>query len=112
MSGPKLNRKLTLEAPVRVMDGAGGYSESWTALGELWAEIRPGTGREAERGELAVASVPLKITVRAAEPGAPSRPMPGQRFREGVRTFRILSVFEADAAARFLVCSAREEVAA
>ena len=45
MSSPRLNRKLVLEAPERVSDGAGGFSEAWVPLGVLWAEIAARTGR-------------------------------------------------------------------
>jgi len=110
MKGVTLNRALDLESAERVPDGAGGFSENWVALGMLWASIRAGTGREAEAAGLSVSTVPYKITVRAAPVGAPSRPVAGQRLRDGERLFRILSVTEADAAARYLTCIAREEV--
>lgn len=110
MSVPRLNRPLVLEAPERMADGAGGFSEAWTAMGMLWAAIRAGNGREAEAAGLSVSTVPYRITVRAAPAGAPSRPLAGQRLRDGARLFRILSVSEADAAARYLTCIAREEV--
>ena len=108
-----LNRRLVLEEPQRVPDGAGGYSEMWVALGVLWGEVRHGTGREREAaGLFTVSSIPYRITVRAAPHGAPSRPRPDQRFRDGERIFRILAVTERDPEARYLECFAREEVAA
>ena len=33
MNAPYLNRALTLEAPVQVPDGAGGYTADWDVLG-------------------------------------------------------------------------------
>lgn len=51
----------------------------------------------------------FRITVRAAPQGAPSRPTPLQRFRDGARLFAIEAVTEADPEGRFLVCFAREE---
>jgi len=107
---PILNRKLILEAPERLADGAGGYSVTWVALGELWAEIKPGTGRERAAEVMTVSTIPFRITVRAAPEGAARRPTPDQRFRAGNRIFRILAVTESDASARFLVCFAQEEV--
>ncbi len=50
--------------------------------------------------------------MRAAPIGAPSRPRPDQRFREGARIFRIHSVTERDDQGRYLTCFATEEVAA
>ncbi|MBN9887721.1 head-tail adaptor protein [Salipiger abyssi] len=112
MSGPHLNRQLVLEAPVRMPDGAGGLTESWSVLGTLWAEIRPRTGREAngEAGALAVGG--FRITVRAAPQGHSNRPVPGQRLRQGGRLFRILTVTEHEPGGMYLICETREEVAA
>ena len=112
MSGIRLGRQLVLEEAQAVGDGAGGLAESWVPLGTLWAEVTPGAGREAAGEEFWGAQVPLRITVRAALPGDVRRPKPGQRFREGVRLFRILAVSERDAGGRYLACVAREEVPA
>jgi head-tail adaptor len=46
--------------------------------------------------------------VRGAPVGAPSRPVAGQRFREGARIYPILAVAEADPEGRYLVCHAEE----
>jgi head-tail adaptor len=109
MSVPHLSRALVLEAVQRVADGAGGFSESWVVLGNLWAEVLPGSGRDVAGEEVTLTSVPYRITVRGAPFGAPSRPVAGQRFRDGARVFSILAVTEQDAEARFLTCFAREE---
>ncbi|MFY0632978.1 MAG: head-tail adaptor protein [Vannielia sp.] len=109
---PVLNRKLVLETPERLPDGSGGWSQSWAELGQLWAEVKSGSGRERADEFLTVSSVPYRITVRAAPPGATSRPRPEQRFREGARIYRILAVAERDARGRYLTCYAREEVSA
>jgi len=112
MSIPLLNRRLVLEAPVVAPDGAGGQIESWVAMGTLWAEIHPKTGREAtgEAGALSVRA--FRITVRGAPMGASNRPLPGQRFRQHTRLFRIVAVTEAERGGLYLTCEAREEVAA
>ena len=108
---PHLNRKLILERAERVPDDAGGFIETWQALGSLWAEVRPGTGRERARHTLPRSSVALRIMVRAAPFGAPSRPEPGQRFREGSRIYKIEAVTEKDVRGQYLLCHALEEVA-
>lgn len=112
MSAPVLNRKLVLEARTQVPDGAGGYAEDWVALGEVWADVDARTGRREDWAELKLATIAHRITVRAAPVGAPSRPEPGQRFREGTRVYAILAVAESNAWARYLTCFAREEAAA
>lgn len=106
---PELNRRVTLERPMRVPDGAGGYRVTWSALGEMWAEIDARTGRSDEAGELSLASVVCRITVRGAPVGSPRRPVAGQRMREGDRVYAIMAVTEMDAGARYLLCFAREE---
>lgn len=111
MSGRRLNRALVLEAPQEASDGAGGRVRTWVALGTLWAEVRPGAGREAAGEELLVATTATRITVRGAPEGSDRRPRPEQRFRDGDRIYLILAVAEADADARYLTCFAREEVA-
>lgn len=105
----ELGRALVLEGQVRVADGAGGYAESWAPLGTLWAEVVPGSGRDVAGEEVTLASVPYRITVRAAPFGAASRPVAGQRFREGGRVFAILAVSERDPGGRYLTCFSREE---
>jgi len=79
VSGLGLNRRLVLEEASRVADGAGGFAESWTPIGVVWAALKPGTGRERIGGNLTLSAVPYRITVRAAPFGAPSRPRPDQR---------------------------------
>lgn len=108
----RLNRRLTLEEAQRVADGGGGHKLSWVPLGTVWAAIVPGTGSEREVDMATVSSVPYRVTVRGAPVGAPSRPRPDQRFREGTRLFRIVAVAEADADGAYLVCHTREEMVA
>ncbi|MEX3015902.1 phage head closure protein [Gymnodinialimonas hymeniacidonis] len=108
MRPPQFNRKLILEAPSRVSDGAGGFAETWAPLGIIWGEVLPrGAGREVEASELK-----LKVTVRAAPQGAPSRPTAAMRFRDGDRIYRIEAVTEAEAEGRYLICFVKEEVGA
>mgnify|MGYP003131982134 CR=1 FL=1 len=110
MARPRLNRRLVLEGASRLADGAGGFAEGWEARGTLWAEVSARSGREAEAAGLAVARAGYRITVRAAPQGAASRPLAGQRLRDGARIFAILSVTEADGAGRYLSLWAQEEV--
>ncbi len=104
-----LNRRLVLEEPVRVSDGAGGFTENWVAKGTLWASVKAGTGRERFGAAASLSSVPYRIVVRGAPIGAPSRPAADQRFRDGVRIFAIVGVTEYDPDGRYLTCYANEE---
>lgn len=113
MNAPELSRKLILEERQQSPDGAGGFLESWAPLGTLWAEIDSRTGRETlQRPATAVSRTTLRIVVRGAPVGSPSRPKPEQRFRDGTRVYRILAVAERDAQGRYLTCFADEEVGA
>ena len=112
MSAVRLNRRLILEAPQRLGDGAGGFTQAWIALGEVWADVRARAGREKAGEAVAISTVGYKIVVRGAPYGSDQRPQPDQRFREGARLFRILAVAERDPEGRYLTCFAEEEVAA
>ncbi len=110
MSGVNLSRLLTLEGPLEAPDGMGGSTRSWAAIGTLWAQVLPGTGRDTAGEEVVLSTVPYRITVRGAPQGAASRPVAGQRFRDGARVFTILAVTERDDSGRYLLCFAREEM--
>jgi len=111
MTAPQLNRSLVLEGPVKIADGAGGYTLEWEPLGVLWAELKAGSGREKAETAATLSHVPYRITVRAAPYGAPSRPVAGQRFQDGARLFEIYAVAERGGDAAYLTCHAQEEVA-
>ncbi|MFN4158506.1 MAG: head-tail adaptor protein [Gemmobacter sp.] len=109
MRPPRLSRALMLEGEVVSPDGAGGFVQSWTGIGTLWGAVVAGSGREAAGVEVPLSVQAFRVWVRGAPVGAPSRPVAGQRFRDGARVFAILAVTEADADGRYLVCAAREE---
>src|SRR5690606_41981121 len=111
-SARRQGRRVVLEGARRVPDGAGGDGWTWVAVGVLWGLIEAGEGREGAGEFVTLSSVAYQITVRAAPPGAPSRPKPEQRFREGARVFRITAVTEMEPDGRYLTCFAQEEVLA
>lgn len=108
----RLNRRMVLEGPVAAPDGGGGGRVTWIARGTLWAAVEPSMGAERAGESLTLSGVSVRVFVRGAPVGSPARPRPEDRFTEGGRVFRILSVTEADADATYLVCQAREEVVA
>ncbi|MDC0737532.1 head-tail adaptor protein [Cognatishimia sp. SS12] len=111
MSAPRLNRALTLEAPARQADGAGGFAQGWDALGQQWCALSGAGAHRLARGGATLTLSHYRITLRASPVGSAMRPVPGQRFRDGSRIFDILAVQEADPDGRYLVCDAQEEVA-
>jgi len=112
MSPPRLNRRLTLEAPQRVPDASGGFQIVWVPLGVIWGDCRAGSVRERQEGGATVSSVNYTITVRNADIASPQRPHPDQRFRDGARVFSIHAVSESDMDGFYLQCHATEEVLA
>lgn len=112
MRGPRLNRRMALEARVELPNGSGGLSLSWEELGRHWVAVEGGTGRVAGAEALATGQLSLRLILRAAPEGDAARPRAGQRLREGGRVFAILAVTEADPDQRYLTCFAREEVPA
>lgn len=104
-----LNRRLVLETPAQVDDGAGGFALTWVQQGVLWGEVIAGAGSESAGVEVGLSKVAYRITVRGAAVGSPARPRPDQRLTDGSRVFLILAVTERDASGLYLTCFAREE---
>ena len=109
MTSPKLDRPLVLERRNQVSDGAGGFVETWSALGTHWANVRARPGTIASTDGLAQAVNLADITVRTAVIDDPRRPQPNQRFRQGDRVWRILGVVEDTTSPNYLICQTREE---
>ena len=107
-----LNRKLALEESQRVADGAGGFSESWVKLGDVWASVDARTALGGGTAGADLSRVRYRILLRAAPQGSTARPKPGQRFAEGARLFLIDAVSEFDRLGLYLECWAHEEVLA
>lgn len=104
----RLSRRMVLEQRDLQPDGSGGFAAAWEPVGTLWADVRPGAGREDFVGARERPRVGYRILVRAAPVGAASRPRPDQRLREGVRVFDILTVTEHDPGGRYLEIRAEE----
>lgn len=109
MKPVRLRRLLDLERPERLADGAGGFDLTWVSVGRLWADVQPATGRDVGGEEVTLSSIAYRVIVRAAGPGTDRRPVPGQRFRDGLRRFPILAVTERDDSGLYLTCHVREE---
>lgn len=110
MSRVHLGRRLVLEAPEQVADGAGGFATVWNVLGTIWAEVRAGIGREAGGVETVMSATAYRITVRAVPAGMAGRPEAGQRLRDASRIFAIHAVAERAGRGAYLTCFATEEV--
>jgi SPP1 family predicted phage head-tail adaptor len=97
----RLNRRLTLEAPVETGDGAGGVTRSHQAVATLWASVEPvAASGGVEAGALG-ATVTHRIRVRFSADITLRH-----RFRDGSRVYRIASMRERNS--RFLDIDAEE----
>lgn len=70
-AGPLRNR-CSLQQSTREPDGAGGYRETWSEVAQVWAEIKPLSGRLAPVAQQLDALVTAEIIVRwraGIEPG-------------------------------------------
>lgn len=63
-----LRRRIALYAPARAPDGAGGFSESWSAAGEFWARVIPITGGEGVSADRLESPARFLVEVRAPNP--------------------------------------------
>lgn len=109
MSLPRLTRQMVLESSLKTDDGAGGHVTTWVPKGTVFADVKSGTGRQTGGVVATLSKLTCRVIVRAAPEGAASRPVAGQRFREGSRLFRIDAVAAYDRGAHYLTCYVVEE---
>lgn len=104
MSDPgKLNRRLVLEEPVIVPDGAGGVVRSWQTLATLWAALLPVSANNVMVADGAAVTVTHRITIRGG-PEVTAR----HRFRLGARIFQVIALRDRDGDGRFIDIEAEE----
>lgn len=102
MQAGRLDRRLVLEAPAETDDGAGGVTRSYATVATLWAQVRPTQSRSDVAADSLAALVTHRIVIRA-----PRTITTLNRFRDGVRIFRIVG-FRETADRRFLEIDAEE----
>jgi SPP1 family predicted phage head-tail adaptor len=96
-----LNRRLTLEAPVEVADGAGGVTRSYAVAATLWASVEPVSARGAVEAEALGANVSHRIRIRTRADLTLRH-----RFRDGATVYRIVALRARDK--RFLDIDAEQ----
>lgn len=67
MSSGELDERVSLQRLTPKRDGAGGATETWAEYAEVWAKVRPMTGRERENAARteALSDYVVKIRYRA-----------------------------------------------
>lgn len=61
----ELTERVTFRREVRVPDGMGGSELDWSELGEVWALVRPMSGRERQAAHQIEASADYLIVIRS-----------------------------------------------
>ncbi|CAL8981447.1 hypothetical protein RHODGE_RHODGE_04375 [Rhodoplanes serenus] len=101
----RLRRRLVIEAPTELADGAGGVVRSHVAVATVWAAIEPRAGRDDVAADTAGAVLTHRIVLRAGPAITPRH-----RLRLGDRLFRIVALRDLDPAGRFVVVDAEERI--
>jgi len=98
-----LRHRLTVETPVRLPDGGGGFTTSWEVYTDVWAAIEPlsaGATVTAEGREMR-----LTHRLRLRHRGDLG---PYMRFRLGARVFEIAGLYDETEEGRWLLCLCEE----
>lgn len=98
-----LRHRLTLEELQRVADEGGGFVETWVAVAELSADLRPIGGGENFEADRLAGRVTHEVTLRYR-----AGVQPAMRFRKGARLFHILTVIDVEERKRWLKCLCEE----
>lgn len=98
-----LRRRLLLEAPVEMPDGAGGRLTVFETVAAVWAQVEWLSGNERWRGDRPEQAASHRITLRWRA-GVDT----GQRLRDGDQVFDIRTVGDPDGGRRRLVCLVEE----
>jgi SPP1 family predicted phage head-tail adaptor len=102
----KLNRRLVLEQPVIVPDGAGGVIRTYQTLATVWAALVPVSANNVVVADGAGVTVTHRIIIRSG-PEVTTR----HRFRFGARVFQVIALRDRDGEARFVDIEAEERTA-
>ncbi len=98
-----LRRRVTLEQPARVADGGGGVTVTWSAVAELWAELKSLAGTQQFIAEGLQGRVMHEVTIRRR-----TDVLPAMRLRFGSRLLVIEAVLNRDGPEPFLRILAEE----
>lgn len=98
-----LRRRLLLEAPVELPDGAGGSLRDFETVAAVWAQVEWLSGDERWQRGRPEQRISHRITLRWRA-GVDA----GQRLRDGTQLFDIRAVGDPDGGRRRLVCLVEE----
>lgn len=99
----ELTRRVVLEQISRVADGAGGATETWTAVAAVFASVKALGGSESLAFDRMTGRATHEIVIRYR-----ANVQPAMRFRLDTRIFEILSALDEDGRRRHLRCLVEE----
>lgn len=101
-------RRLVLQVSTEVPDGGGGFTRIWEDRTAIWGEVRMRSGKlsATEFGERP--SLKVRIQTHFLPQGHASRPLPGQRLRDGGRVFVVEAVHDTEGRHALLTILATE----
>jgi SPP1 family predicted phage head-tail adaptor len=91
MQAGKLNCRVTVQQKTLVQDSSGSWTETWTDLFEVWAEIKPYSGREYQLGGETQSTVNSTVRIRFMK-GITS----AMRFKHNRNCYDILEIYNVD----------------
>ncbi len=103
----RLRHVIALQEVANAVDAGGGHGRTWTTTKEVWAEIKPLSGREQLHAMQLEDAITHRITIRYDSGTIPTTKW---RVLFGTRTFYIRSVLNIDERSKFLVMLADEGV--
>lgn len=98
-----LRHRIVLEERVRLADGGGGATESWTEVATVWGSLKQVSGQERENADRVASQTMTDIMIRYR-----TGVTPDMRFRLGTRVFNIQGVLDKDGRGRWLTCLCEE----
>jgi SPP1 family predicted phage head-tail adaptor len=99
----QMRERVTLQAPVRLPDGAGGADAAWDAGATVWAKVEERGGEERAAGERLAAEARLRVTIRHRS-GVTAE----MRALWNGRALEITGIRDPDGRKRFLVLDCEE----
>jgi SPP1 family predicted phage head-tail adaptor len=105
MKPGNLRNRVTLQQLTRTDDGAGGYTETWTGVATVWADVYPLKGNERYEAQQVQANLSHRVTIRYRTGVEPS-----MRLLYGTRTLTIEAVIDPEERHRELILMCSEVV--
>ncbi|PPD44501.1 MAG: head-tail adaptor protein [Methylocystis sp.] len=99
----ELRQRVTIETPVDIADGAGGFTRSFTPLAQVWAKIEPASAMEQFAEQRLEQSRTLVVTIRWRADVASQ-----MRFDHRGRKLLIRGAIDPDETRRFVKCACEE----